>query len=508
MKKLLPQSLCALLAAGATVAVAADMHHPAAKAGIKYKVAANAPIVLLPGQPFQNPTEFGKSSKELPLPLTVAYTAFQYQGNDVILRTYNGKLVGPTMRVDPNETLFVNLTNNLSKDDPHAVTNLHTHGLHVSPTGNQDNIFLSVDAAGKQSYAIDVPADQRRGTQWFHPHVHGNTSFQVQQGMEGALIVNDDPRTMPASLKVKENIMVVQYLPLETAKAKVDTKIEVPSNRTADETKKKSIIAINGQVTPKITMNQGEVQRWRIVNATPFRTLSLVLGDMQWHEIALDGMYLGTVDTWPAGSSLVLQPGNRNDVLIKAPDDCSKGCAPVNLVNKTSQDDEIIATVEFTNTGKPMPLPTDAEMKPLKTWTDIDTKAAIATSQAAEFEESGCDVKGDMCVDGKTFNINNPPRMLPLNNIQGWNVSTFDKDHVFHIHVNPFQTVRQGPNGPETVWLDTILIPKGATKDKPVQLWTNYEAITGESVFHCHILPHEDLGMMQAINIEPIATGK
>jgi Putative multicopper oxidases len=253
-------------------------------------------------------------------------------------------------------------------------------------------------------------------------------------------------------------------------------------------------------------MNQGEVQRWRLVNATPFRTLSLVLGSIAWNEIALDGMYLGTVDTWPLGSALTLQPGNRTDVLIKAPDNCSAGCPAVNLVNNNS---EIIATVEFTGTGGPMPLPTSAEMKPLKNWQDIDTGSVAPPSQVAQFEESGCDeASPNMCVDSKTFNANNPPRPLPLNKTQGWNVSTLDNDHVFHIHVNPFQTVRQGPTGSETVWLDTMLIPKGATKDKPVQLWTSYEAITGKSVFHCHILPHEDLGMMQAIDIEPITVDK
>ncbi|TAN51390.1 MAG: hypothetical protein EPN21_06685 [Methylococcaceae bacterium] len=256
---------------------------------------------------------------------------------------------------------------------------------------------------------------------------------------------------------------------------------------------------INGQVTPKITLHQGEVLRWRLVNATPFRTLNLKLGTLALNEIAVDGMYLGTVDIWPAGKALTLQPGNRSDVLVQAPANCSNNqCPPINLTNN---DNEVIATVEFVAGGNPMPLPTSAEMAPLKTWNNIDT-SLVYTSEPAQFQEENCNVQDDMCINGITFNADTVTK-LPLNKTQLWNLWTLDKDHVFHIHVNPFQTVRTGPDGgQETVWMDTMLVPKGSTQDKPVQAWTTYENIPGKAVFHCHILPHEDDGMMHAIQIE------
>lgn len=501
MKKSLLKGVCISCLALPTMTVAEPMKHPVATTNTAYKIAVGPKIFLQSGQAFQNPDEVFTTSKENPLPLTIGYSRVIYNKNRVILRTYNDKLVGPTVHVKPNETLYVNLENKLSKKDPHAVSNLHTHGLHVSPSGDQDNIFLSVDAGGKQSYAIQVPADQRRGSQWYHPHVHGNTSFQVTQGMEGALIVDDDPATLPDALKVKENILIVQYLPIEAKAAQVDQAMNVKTVKKAADGTDKKIITINGQVTPKITINQGEVQRWRFTNATPFLTLTLKLGDLPLNEIAVDGMYLGAIDTWPAGTPLTMQPGNRSDVLIKAPDDCSADkCPPINLTNN----DKVIATVEFTATGKPMPLPSAEDMKHLKTWRNIDTEKVTGNSQAVQFQEENCDDPKHMCVDGLTFSASNPPRPLPLDKTQAWNLWTADKDHVFHIHVNPFQTTRKGPHGAdEIIWMDTVLVPEGSTQENPVKVWTTYENITGQSVLHCHILPHEDDGMMQAINIQP-----
>jgi FtsP/CotA-like multicopper oxidase with cupredoxin domain len=501
MKKLFVQGAgisCALVSAIAWSNP--GMQAPAqAVSASAFKIAINPSINLQSGQPFKNPTEVPSTSNSNPLNLTIGYTQVNYNGGTVILRTYNGQLVGPTVHVKPQATLFVNLDNKLATKDQYAVSNLHTHGLHVSPDGNQDNIFLTVPANSKQAYAIQVPSDQRRGTQWYHPHVHGNTSFQVSQGMEGALIVDDDPAQLPPSLKVKENVMVVQYLPIQATTDTVDEKIDVPKIRSEASGKGKSVTLINGQVVPKITMNQGEVQRWRLVNATPFRTLNLKLGGLALNEIAVDGMYLGTVDTWPAGKALTLQPGNRSDVLVKAPDDCSNNKCPT--VNLTNGDKETIATVEFVASGKPMPLPTSAEMQALKTWKNIDT-SAVTLSEPAQFQEEGCNEANTMCINGITFNADQTTK-LPLNKTQLWNLWTIDNDHVFHIHVNPFQTTRTGPNGAqEIVWMDTMLVPQGSSKDNPVKAWTTYENIPGKAVFHCHILPHEDLGMMHAIQIE------
>ena len=110
--------------------------------------------------------------------------------------------MAPTIEIQPGTRLNVKLTNNLEPDpdktckdakenDPRCfnVTNLHTHGLWVSPRGNADNIFLKVEPGQSQLYEIDVPSDHPAGTFWYHSHFHGSTALQVSSGMAGALII-------------------------------------------------------------------------------------------------------------------------------------------------------------------------------------------------------------------------------------------------------------------------------------------------------------------------------
>ncbi len=124
------------------------------------------------------------------------------QYDTVKLRNYNGELVGPTMRVKPGQLLRINLQNNLDADDPtcksnqdmdtpHCFnnTNLHTHGWHVSPTGQSDNVLLDMPPQTALDYEYYLPKDHPAGTFWYHSHRHGSTALQVSSGMVGTLIV-------------------------------------------------------------------------------------------------------------------------------------------------------------------------------------------------------------------------------------------------------------------------------------------------------------------------------
>lgn len=138
-------------------------------------------------------------------PSTVTY-------DKVRLRTYNGHLVAPTIRVHPGETVRATLTNklpaqhcgptgNINQPDPGCfnLTNLHAHGVWVSPTGNSDNVLLTIPPGSKFEYEYNIPSDHPSGIYWYHPHVHGSTALQVAGGMAGALIVaGDRPPTADA----------------------------------------------------------------------------------------------------------------------------------------------------------------------------------------------------------------------------------------------------------------------------------------------------------------------
>ena len=130
----------------------------------------------------------------------------------VRLRSYQGEGVNPevpfmppTIVLRPGDTFRLNLTNNLPKDDPSCVdhgdvnipscfnlTNMHTHGVWVSPAGNADNVLLSIGQGQTFSYEYNIPSDHAAGTFWYHPHMHGSTALQVSSGMAGALIIKGD----------------------------------------------------------------------------------------------------------------------------------------------------------------------------------------------------------------------------------------------------------------------------------------------------------------------------
>ena len=100
---------------------------------------------------------------------------------------YNAGPVGPTLRVRPGDRVNLTLRNALN-----APTNLHTHGLNVSPAGMGDDVFATVAPGDERSYVYEIPGDHHSGTFWYHPHRHGTVAAQVAAGLFGAIIVDDE----------------------------------------------------------------------------------------------------------------------------------------------------------------------------------------------------------------------------------------------------------------------------------------------------------------------------
>src|SRR5262249_33726862 len=132
--------------------------------------------------------------------LVVRYGDNVIRGSRVHLRSYNGRLVGPTLRAKPGDVLRIRVENRLPRiaeppvhnvNVPHGLnsTNIHTHGLHVSPEGNSDNVYLDIKPGQTQEYEIKIPKDHVAGTFWYHPHRHGSVALQVSSAMSGALII-------------------------------------------------------------------------------------------------------------------------------------------------------------------------------------------------------------------------------------------------------------------------------------------------------------------------------
>jgi FtsP/CotA-like multicopper oxidase with cupredoxin domain len=537
---------CQILALAAVLATAYAGAARADKPGCEYK---DIDVARFGEKPFQNPPEIVSSNGVLKTELVTEYTdpnTVSIAGCGVKLRTYGGRLVGPTLRAKPGDVLDILLSNRLPVETPDEVaqqfeqersnahlsvvpasfntTNLHTHGLHVSPSGNSDNVLLAILPQTNFPFEIRVPSDHPPGSFWYHAHTHGSTSIQVGSGMAGALILNDDPAKIPPALREAnkgEKVMLFQTIlyntdgELNQISALFPDPSPCPTPNPGTWQCSKRQITINGQIRPVITMRPGEVQRWRMID-TGFRaTLDIRLEGHALHEIALDGLYLGRVDTWPAGQTIELQPGYRSDVLVQA----SKTPGRYQLINgalsatqtlrAVAQPAQVLAIVDVQGEPVDMALPTSAEMAPLAPFPNIDLKARAVGVQQVVFK-LGQDLPGKR----NYFQINyeafdpNHARKVALDTIEQWSLSTVGDPtenngipplpHVFHIHINPFQMERQGPGGAkETVWKDTVLVPAG----QQLNVYTQYKDYIGAFVMHCHILDHEDLGMMEVVEV-------
>jgi FtsP/CotA-like multicopper oxidase with cupredoxin domain len=515
-------------------------------------------------QPFRNPPEEHSVGGRLDTTVTVEYSdpaTTSIGGCGLHVRSYNGNLFGSTLRLSPGEQLNLKLDNELPvqspeeiEDDyqqefsnahivhrpnPYNTTNVHYHGLHVSPRGNSDNVFLALEPQTTFKYQLDLPVDHPPGTYWYHAHAHGSTAIQVASGMAGPLIVEDDPTKIPDALKAAnehEKVMLFQSILYDTDGEVENIEAFFPGD-ASDPNCTKGLptctwqashrrTTINGQIEPVIKMRPGEVQRWRMIDGTFRESLFLQLEGHSLNEIALDGNYLGKVDTWGPDQSVHLEAGYRSDVLVQASmkpgtyDLVDLGSSAAKSVRGVREDPNILAQVVVQGDPVDMDLPTDAEMAPLAPFPNDDNIAQKATGLETVLFQIGLDPQAGprnyFTINYAAFSPDNV-RTVFLNHVDEWRIGTVGSDggfppaspppspgpsipalpHLFHIHVNPFQVMREDPAGDqEAVWKDTLLVD-GA----PVSVYTRYTDFPGEFVIHCHILDHEDLGMMQAVRV-------
>ena len=211
--------------------------------------------------------------------------------------TYDGIVPGYTWELRGGDVLAVDLRNHLPELPPHphmtmdrphqwTTTNLHTHGLHVSPSGIADNIFLEIPPGHRRRYEIPIPDDHPAGLFWYHPHKHGGVCQQVRGGMAGIIVIRGDLDRVPEIRAAREQIMVLQSIELGPAYELMDP-IPDPTKEQAFFPRKNVLYTVNGKLKPKVTMYPGEVQRWRLLNAAEGKFMSLKL---ESHDLHADRM--------------------------------------------------------------------------------------------------------------------------------------------------------------------------------------------------------------------------
>ena len=220
-------------------------------------------------------------------------------GREATVYGYNGNLPGPTLRLHPGDRVQVRLVNRLV-----TATNLHVHGLHVSPQDNSDNVFVSVEPGESFDYDYQLPEDHPPGVYWYHPHHHGMVADQIFRGLYGAIIV-EDPDPIPVT---RERVLVISDLTLDR-----DGQVVQPSTMSRMMGREGDLVLVNGQATPRLSARPGERERWRIINACSARYLRLRLDGQ---DCELLGIASGRFPEPQPVDELVLATGNRADLLV------------------------------------------------------------------------------------------------------------------------------------------------------------------------------------------------
>jgi FtsP/CotA-like multicopper oxidase with cupredoxin domain len=461
-------------------------------------------IPFAPGAALIDPQVRTSSNGELRTTIRLRYAYHDVGGYRLYMRTYEGTIPGPTLRARPGDVLKIDIVNDLPPnrdqapaypDQPHFLntTNFHTHGLHVSPSGISDNVFRAMGPGGTYRVEVAIPHDHPAGTFWYHPHNHGGADVQIASGVAGTLIVEGDFQSVPEIVAARERVLVLGEAVFDQFGTIEDFQTLFPEGALRFQT-------VNGQREPAIGMRPGEVQRWRLVHAGYQDDMNVALEGHELYVIARDGIALPRLTN--AGSTLLLAPGQRIDVLVKA------GNAGTYKMRTVPYDQGYVpltgplARVVVSGEPVAMRLPEALPEPPLRTIAESEItgrRTLTFGTTAPEADATEHWQEYTFTIDGRVFDPNHIDQRVKLGSVEEWTIVNTEKhDHVFHIHVNPFQVTEiNGAALREPVWLDTAILPRYGS----FTMRSRFLDFTGLYALHCHMMNHEELGMMQIVEV-------
>src|SRR6476660_4351052 len=431
---------------------------------------------------------------------------------------YGDNNTSPVIRVEPGTVLNVEYKNELapqSKEDCFGhpcmqMTNLHFHGLHVSPDAPQDDVLTMLASPGETlDYSVQVPRQEAPGLYWYHTHPHGESYIQDLDGMSGAIVVEGIERYVPEVLNMRERILVLRDLVLPTDAAQQKRVMESVSMQTTQcgsaPEKPERAFTVNGSLRPQIDIAPRERQFWRIVNASPDRYADLEVDSVSLDVVALDGMPLAYHDPSirkRSMSHVLVPPAGRVEAIVTVLPADSHAALRTRCFDTGADGDSnpamILADIV---SAKPPNLKTRPGLGGAPVYITFPPKV-LKRVEASEpkFVVNFTEDKQGFYINGKKFEMNAGPMLtVDVGSLQHWRVLNPTREvHPFHIHQVHF-LVYAVDNKPvkDPVWLDTVNVSYGSSVDL-VMDFTD-PIIRGMSVFHCHLLSHEDKGMMAKI---------
>jgi FtsP/CotA-like multicopper oxidase with cupredoxin domain len=457
-----------------------------------------------------------------------------------IYDTAKGEVEAPTLRLNQGDHLVLDVKDRIDSDNESGEmsgmdmsgstvcgdtgtptlnsTNVHFHGLNVPPICHQDDVLTTLIQPGKPAFHFDIqiPKDEPPGLYWYHPHVHGFTEFQVNGGAAGALIVEGMEKVRPEVAGLTQRVFTIrqQYLvPWVPGPYQLSINFEVADSPAFP--------------APIIQMKPNEKQFWRVANATiqDFMPLQVWFnGKPQKLElIALDGYPLAKTRL---EETILVPPAGRAEFIVQAPPagtqaafmslgystgptgnpDLEQELGSVQL----SSDDETQAAE--TKPAQPGPAITRQNIK----FSDLQSVKPTTLRKlyfSEEFGGTNGPIQFYITVDGqkqKVFEANEKPAITThVGAVEDWIIENRALEtHDFHIHQIHFMLLEVDGKPVPPDLRDTYEIPFWEGPGHPYHsIKGRFDfrdpTIAGTFVFHCHILLHEDLGMMHKILVLP-----
>jgi FtsP/CotA-like multicopper oxidase with cupredoxin domain len=472
---------------------------------------------MVRGLPFVDPQDANTiASPHLTITLDAARTHFDVSGRYLWGESYNGSFVAPTLHFAPGETVTITLVNHLA-----AATNLHFHGLHVSPSDASDDPFICVAPGKTFNYRLAIPANHSVGTFWYHSHAMGTTcpastamagmgdmagstfvpgdvENQIFAGLSGALLIGDDRSLLPPALQhITAHTFVLKDV-------QIDGSGHIVQNTATNSisSSNPTVRLVNGELQPVLNLRPGETQLWRFVNAGADIFYQLQLDGYRFTVIGEDGRPVAQVTK---ASTLLLPPGKRFDVLVTAGDAPSGTWLRTTAYSNGPQGDVYPDTplVKVQIAGPEAPhLPTVTGAIP--TAAPSLAGAPVAQHRTVVLTENSAGTV--FFINGKQFSMAHSVFDTPakVNTVEEWTViNKTGEIHPLHIHTNAFQVMSiNGVPQPYTHVQDIIPVPNQQNGVAgQVVLRIAFSDYTGHWMFHCHIAAHEDNGMMSFVNV-------
>lgn len=462
-----------------------------------------------------NLTTIAFSQNQLIIPGTITSTDINltlqngthefFSGESTATMGVNGNILGPTLILNQGENVNINVTNNLGEE-----TTIHWHGLHVSAEndGGPHTIIDPGTTWNPQFTVLD-----RAATYWYHPHLLDVTDEHASKGIAGFIIVKDDNE---AILDLPRNYGV-DDIPLAIQTKDFDSNFQIVNHANNDDT-----IMVNATIDPETDV-PAQVVRLRLLNGSSQRVFNIGLsGNMTFYQIATDG---GLREEPLALTRLPLAPGERSEILIDLSD---LNGQTIQLMSYASEFSNGIYGATNPGMGQGMvldnynPNPLNGanfnilQLNVVPTTADpvitipsnlvaVNPYLESDSDQARTFTMQP-DSPGPSQLNG-TFNINGASMdmsiinvTVPLDNIEIWTVQNNSGiSHPFHVHDVQYYILDINGNPPPAYaqgWKDTFLVPAGMGTMRFITKFEDFADDTVPYMYHCHMLTHEDSGMM------------